>query len=115
MNERVLKAPRGDTRFYKFQRQTKDGNIITEKAERIYFTVKDKALPERFLIQKTIDDMSFDEDGTYHFRLEPSDTAHLKFGEYEYDLEVIDNGVTTTISYGKFLIGREVTFMSNEG
>lgn len=111
----TLRVTRGDTKFYTFQRVTKDQEPILEQADSIYFTVKDKSLPERFLIQKTIDDMRFDSDGSYHFRLEPSDTTNLKFGEYEYDLEVIHDGITTTIAYGKLIIGKEVTFMSNEG
>lgn len=115
MESRDLKPRRGDTHFYTFQRRTKDGDVILEKADAIYFTVKDKALPDKFLIQKTIDDMQFDQDGSYHFRLEPSDTANLKFTEYVYDLEVIHDGITTTIADGKFIVRREVTFISNEG
>ena len=35
-----MKMRRGDTKFYKFQRKDKNGEVITEKAEKVYFTVK---------------------------------------------------------------------------
>lgn len=105
---------RGDTGLYKFQRKDKAGEIILEKAEKIYFSVKENYKISKVLFQKTIDDMTFDEDGTYHFAIEASDTDNLDYGDYVYDLEVINGTLKSTISRGIFRIKEEVTFVGNE-
>lgn len=110
-----LRVVRGDTYFYKFQRKTKDGEPITAIADAAYFTVKDSSLPKNYKFQKTLNDMSFDEEGYYHFRIEPEDTDGMNWGEYVYDVEVIYDDITKTLAQGKFIVMREVTFSTNEG
>lgn len=112
----MLGMVRGDTARFKFQRLDNSGNVITTEADEVYFSVKRSAKEVTLQLQKTIDDMTFDEDGTYHFTIEPADTNNLDFTKkYFYDLEVIDNGVKTTISYGQFNLQPEVTWAANEG
>ena len=65
-------------------------------------------------IEKTIDDMTFDEEGIYHFTIEPKDTDKLAYGKYVFDIEVIDKNVKTTICRDEFKITEEVTFSENE-
>lgn len=109
MNLRMI---RGDTKFYKFRRRNKDHEIILEKADKIYFTVKD--LTKQILFQKTIEDMSFDDEGVYHFIIEPEDTDGIDFGDYEYDLEVIADGAKRTLALGMIKIDKEVTYVQDE-
>lgn len=110
----VLKMTRGDTTAWKFQRLDIDGNVITLIADEVYFTVKNSFNDKGYLFQKTLDDMTFDEDGTYHFRIEPEDTNNLKYGDLVYDLEVIQSDVKSTISKGKFVLTVESTWAVNE-
>lgn len=111
----ILKLIRGDTAKYKFQRLDANGNVILTAADEIYFTVKETPTKEKVVFQKTIDDMTLDEDGTYHFIIEPTNTNGLQYGNYVYDLEIIVDGVKTTVSYGTFQILPEVTWVQNEG
>lgn len=109
-----LSIIRGDTIPLKFQRKDSDGNTITINADKAYFTVKNNTAQSNFLIQKTLDDMTIDEDNVYHFVIEPEDTNNLPYGTYVYDLEIIQGEIVTTISKGEFIIESEVTFAENE-
>ena len=109
-----MKQIRGDTKRYYFQRLNADGDPITERPDKLYFTVKKKTTDKVVLIQKTLDDMQVDDDGTYHFTIEPEDTDELKYMNYVFDIEVITDGVKTTIAKGGFTIEDEVTFAEDE-
>lgn len=109
-----IEVKKGNTAKYKFQRKNEIGEVILEKADKIYFTVKEQSLPDNSVIQKTIDDMIFDEDGTYHFTIEPEDTENLNYGIYLYDIKVLQEGIKTTIAEGKFEIKKVVTLAVNE-
>lgn len=106
---------RGDTYVFKFKRKDADGEVILNKARHLYFTVKKNYNSDEVIIQKTIDDMTFDDEtGYYTFRIEPSDTDGLKYGDYVYDIEVKQNDYTKTIIKGSFIIKSEVTFVGDE-
>lgn len=109
-----MKIIRGDTKSYKFQRKDAEGHAITQKADKIYFTVKKNNQVLEPIFQKTIDDMTFDNDGTYHFTIEPEDTNNLEYGNYYYDIERIYEGNKKTISRGQFKVDYEITFAGNE-
>ena len=109
-----MELTRGDTGAYKFQRHNADGEVIMEKADEIYFTVKTNGYNDNVLIQKTIDDMEFDEDGYYHFIIQSSDTDNLDYGTYMYDIEVIQNGMKTTVAKNYFILEEEITWASDE-
>lgn len=104
---------RGDIKKIKFQRR-KEGQPILEKADKIYFTVKETHYKKEVVIQKTIDDMEFDEQGYYHLIITPEDTNELKYGEYVFDIEVIVEEYKKTLIKGTFKIEEEVTFAENE-
>ena len=106
---------RGDTGKFKFQRLDAEGEPITTIADEVYFTVKKNTKTQDYIIQKTLDDMAFDNDGTYHFTIEPKDTENLKYFDYVYDIEVTQGGDVSTIAFGKFVLQDEVTFAANKG
>lgn len=109
-----LSQIRGDTVSYKFQRKN-DAGVITTRPEELFFTVKEAATQEKFVFQKRLDDMTLDEDGTYHFTVEPANTNGLQYGDYVFDIEVIDSGVKSTVAFGVYTILPEVTWVENEG
>lgn len=109
-----MKIKRGDTKKYKFQRKDANGQPILTIANKIYFSVKKSDQDNDVIIQKTIEDMTFDEQGYYHFTIEPTDTNNLKYGTYCYDIERIVEGDVLTIAMGKFQITSEITFARNE-
>lgn len=106
---------RGDTGVYKFQRHDADGKVIMEKADEIYFTVKTNGYSDEVLLQKTIEDMDFDQNGYYHFIIQSSDTDNLNFGTYQYDIEIIQNGMKTTVARDEFILEEEITWVIDEG
>ena len=105
---------RGDTTFLKFQRLDANENIIYSEADRMYFTVKKSRCVSTVIFQKTKKDIKLDENGVYHFSINPEDTDNLNYGDYYYDLEVIDEKIKTTIAFGRFTILPEVTWAQNE-
>lgn len=105
---------RGDSKGFKFCRKL-NNEIITERAEKVYFTVKTNSKSENILLQKTIQDMIFDNEGYYHFKLEPSDTDDFFYGSFPCDIEIFnesENYKKTTL--GTLTIEKEVTFVGNE-
>lgn len=105
---------RGDTKGFKFQRKDGEGHPITTIADKIYFTVKKTYNNLEPIFQKTIDDMTFDNDGTYHFIINPEDTDGIPYGTYYYDIERIQSRDKRTISRGEFVVQDEITFARNE-
>ena len=109
-----LTQTRGDTAGYTFQRLDNGGSVITTTPSALYFTVKKAYTDETALLQKTIDDMTMADDGTWSFTIQAGETDKLAFGDYVYDIEVIDNDAVTTIAKGKFTLTPEATWQSNE-
>lgn len=105
---------RGDTWGYKFQRFDFDGDLITDRPDAMYFTVKNSFNDRTPAIQKTLDDMYLDEDGFWHFTITPEDTNNLAYGEYYADIERIVAGDVKTIAKGTFKLTEEATWASNE-
>lgn len=111
----MLCMTRGDTAKFNFQRLDADGQVITTIADEVFFTVKGSPRNTYPEFQIRLEDMTFDEDGTYHFTVEPTDTNNLDFTkEHWYDLEVIQDGIKTTIAFGEFNLKPEVTWAINE-
>lgn len=104
---------RGDTAKYRFRRYNADGNVIATKADAIYFTVKTNGYSDEILLQKRLEDMEFDEDYYYHLTISPTDTDNFKYGTYQYDIEVVQDGNKTT-TRGEFVVEEEITFASDE-
>lgn len=115
MAQSKLEQTRGDTRSYCFQRKDANGNVITDTPDSLYFTVKTSFNIRAFVLQKTLEDMTMDEDGTYHFTIEPEDTENLDYGAYAFDIQVTQDGIVATIAKGRFILTEEATWASNEG
>lgn len=109
-----MKITRGDTGNYHFQCLDVDNQVITTIADDVYFTVKPSWNTAVAVLQKRLSDMTFDEDGTYHFTLQPNDTEHLAYGNYVFDIEVTRDGVVTTIAKGNLTITQEATWAVNK-
>lgn len=118
MANNLITFHRGDTANFHFHRSYANGTVIMERADRIYFTVKErgKEAEPNFVLQKKNTDFTFDEAGEYHFTITPADTNNLVFEKvYSYDIEVITGGVKTTIGSGDFVLKKEVTTQADEG
>lgn len=104
---------RADTRGFKFQRKNADGSVIMTTPNSIYFTVKSSFDTPNILLQKEMDDMTMDENGFWHFKLLPEDTAKIPYGVYVCDIQITqdDNVKTTT---GTFKLTGEATWTSTE-
>lgn len=100
---------RGDTYAFKFRRLNADGEPIKEKTQNIWFTVKEDYETDDIVIQKTLDDATFDLDGYYHFIISSKDTRDLRYGEFVYDIQVENSGIVQTIAKGRFILESEVT------
>lgn len=108
---------RGDTKKLKFQRKSTTNEVITEKPDKMYFTVKKDYYSKNIIIQKTLDkDIIYKEDDNYYYlTIEPFDTNELNYGnDYVFDIEVITGDNVKTIAKGNFIIEKEVTFAENE-
>ena len=86
-----IQLVRGDTFRAKLTLKDKAGNIYIPTADdEVLFTVKRNAMTNKILIQVRVSD------GVVV--LEPSDTEHLDFGSYVYDVQVIlANGNKDTV------------------
>ena len=109
-----MRVIRGDNETFKFQRKDQDGNIITQKPDKMYLTVKENIYQEKALIQKTLENGIRFENETYYVDFVPEDTDDLSFGTYVYDIEVINENIKKTIEKGEFIIDGEVTHKENE-
>lgn len=109
-----MRIIRGDSKTFTFQRKDKDNNVITEKPDKMYLTIKQNEYERQPLIQKTFDNgIRFEED-TYYVDFVPEDTDDLSFGKYVYDIEIINGDIVKTIKKDTFIIESEVTHKENE-
>lgn len=106
----MIKFTRGDTYKFKFQRKDANNEPILVRAEKIWFTVKKNNKTSEKLIQKTLNDIVFDNEGFYHVTIEHEDTKNLKYKKYVCDIQVGNAGVVTTIFKDTIILDKEVTF-----
>ena len=110
-----MELVRGDTGHYNFTRKDNEGHAILTTPLAIYFTVKESYDADDFVIQKTLNDMTMDESGKWHFTLLPSDTETLPFDKYVYDIEVTASAnEVNTIAKGSFELLKEATWSINK-
>lgn len=105
---------RGDNKIFTFQRKNKNGEVITEKPDKMYLTIKRNEYEKQALIQKTFDNGIRFENDTYYIDFVPEDTDSLNFGKYVYDIEIINGDIVKTIKKDAFIIESEVTHKENE-
>lgn len=106
-----LKFTRGDTFSFKFQRKDKDGEIIETISEKMWFTVKKNYNSTDTLIQKTLlNDIVFDDETKYyHVTIQSEDTRELNYGDYVYDIQIMNGEIVQTIAKGSLKLDTEVT------
>lgn len=112
----TLSLNRGTYVGYKAQRINMDGTPITTKADAVFFVVKKQWTDKNALIIKTIDDMTFDEEGFYHFSIIPEDTENLPYGNYVWDFTSMynNNAYRAKPAHGKFIIGNSAGWIVNQ-
>ena len=112
-----MNITRGDTKTFIFQRKDINNQVIAQKPDEMYITIKRNTELQSFIIQKRLNDgsITYDEETNYYsFTILPIDTNNLEYGDYKYDIEIIEAGKVRTIKKGIFTIEEEVTFASNE-
>lgn len=116
MKDNILSMTRGDSEKIKFCRRNDLGEIILEKADKVYFTVKKNNYISKMVFQKTLNNgIDFDEEGYYHISIKPNDTDDLDFKDYVFDIEVtVGEDYKKTISKGILKIEEEITYKENE-
>lgn len=109
---------RGDTYSFRFQRKLKNDEIITERPDQIFFSVKDYYKDEELLFQKRLSNgtIIYDEsDNYYYITINPEDTCNLEMGKsYYFDIVIVKDKEVKTIVVGKMKLLIEVTFKENE-
>jgi len=119
-----LDLTRGDSLAFKFQRIDADGNPITTAPYALYLTVKESPKKERAIFQKRYlstdpdnADLTLDEDGFWHGKFLPADTEKLPYGDYYFDIEVVQDATNEskkTVCKGWLKLTDESTWVSNE-
>lgn len=112
----TLAINRGTSVGYKAQRIGTDGQPILTKADAVYFVVKRSWADKTALITKTLADMTFDNEGYYHFKINPEDTENLPYGNYVWDFTPVygDDIYRAKPAHGKFIIGNSAGWIVNE-
>lgn len=112
----TLSLNRGTSLGLKAQRIDADGNVIMQRAEEIYFTVKNKWTDTTYVIQKSLSDMTFDQQGYYHFTIAPEDTEQLSYGQYVWDFTAVEDNEAYRAkpAHGYFVIGNSAGWIINE-
>ncbi|WP_407457179.1 hypothetical protein [Fibrobacter sp.] len=115
-NLQTLSINRGTTLSLKAQRINYNSEPILEKAQEIYFVVKKRWTDQEALIIKDLNDMTFTEDGYYHFTINPTDTENLPYGTYVWDFTPVenDNAYRAKPAHGYFVIGNSAGWIINE-
>ena len=97
----MIEIVRGDTSpVYKFQRKNESG-VITTKPQKMWITFKKNCCDSDCVFQKSLEnkEITYSEtDNYYRFRILSNDTQELKYGDYGFDIAIIDeNGEKKTL------------------
>jgi hypothetical protein len=115
-NLQTIGINRGTSLGLKAQRLDADNEPILTQAEEIYFIVKKRWTDKTALITKSLSDMTFDEEGFYHFKINPQDTENLPYGKYVWDFTAVDSNNTYRAkpAHGYFVVGNSAGWIINE-
>lgn len=107
---------RGTLLKLKGQRKDDEGQVITVAAQEAYFIVKKRWTDKTPVISKSLEDMTFDEEGYYHITLNPEDTENLAYGKYVWDFTAIENDDEYRVkpAHGYLIIGNSSGWIVNE-
>lgn len=113
-----IKMTRGDTLNLKIQRQTEKEEIIKEKVDEMYVTLKKDYETKEYIFQKKLSNHTIEfnnNDFCYYFTIESKNTEKLSYGDYYFDVEIENNRKIKTIIKGILTLTEEVTFSINRG
>lgn len=112
----TLSLNRGTTVKYKFQRLDYNGDPILARAEELYFVVKKRWTDSDVAITKDLSDMTFDEEGFYHFTITPEDTENMAYGRYVWDVTPVEdnNAYRAKPARGYLVVGNSAGWIINE-
>lgn len=111
----LIKFARGDSHQAGFVMK-RNGSIVDDPFDEIYFTVKRNYSDRDFLFQKTLSNggIVYGGDGRYTIFIQPEDTNGLEFGDFDFDIEVKNNDGYKRTFYGELKLTKEVTHYYNE-
>lgn len=113
-----MEIRRGNYKLFEFTRKDKNEVAIETRPEKMYFTVKENPYVCEALIQKILKEnggITFnDEDFSYRIEILPEDTEDLAYGDYFYDIEIVNDDKPKTIAVGTFTIKEVATHKCNE-
>lgn len=112
----TLSLNRGTTLQLKAQRLDADGNPILTQADELYFVVKKRWTDETPAILIDLSEMTFDEEGYYHFTITPEDTENLAYGRYVWDFTPVEDNNTYRAkpAHGYLVVGNSAGWITNE-
>ena len=113
-----ISMPRGDLYTVRFQIYENETDITSIDFSQIYMTCKRTNKDRTPLFQKSLTGGTIHKisDGDYTFNIEPEDTNNLQFGEYSFDIELINDSnprIKQTIN-GTLKLSEETTWAVNE-
>lgn len=112
-----INMPRGDLRTIAFQICDNPEDVTIIDFTQIYMTCKKTNREKTPLFQKSLSGGTIIKtgDGSYQFNIEPEDTNNLQYGEYSFDIEIInDNPRIKQTFAGTLNLTPEVTWAENE-
>ena len=111
----TLSLNRGTLLGLRAQRKDYEGNVILEEASSILFVVKKRWDDQNPVIKKTEADMTFDEEGYYHFKIYPEDTENLNYGKYVWDFTANEPGdYRAKPAHGYLIVGNSAGWIINQ-
>lgn len=115
-NLQTIAINRGTSLKLKAQRLDLDNQPILTRAEEIYFVIKKRWTDKTPLILKDLSDMTFDEEGYYHFEIRPEDTENMAYGQYVWDFTAVEANDTYRAkpAHGYFVVGNSAGWIINE-
>lgn len=107
---------RGTSLRLKAQRRDYEDEPILAEASAVFFVVKKCWKNKTALIIKKRSDMTFDNEGYYHFTIKPEDTENLPYGKYVWDFTAEQNtgDYRAKPSHGYLIVGNSACWIVNE-
>lgn len=99
-----MKLTRGDSAYFDIDlKDENDTEYTMQSGDLLTFTIKNSAYTKVPVVSLT--------SSTPTFRISPSDTKHLRYGEYAYDIQLsTGNDIFTVVGPAVFEITEEITW-----
>lgn len=110
----MISKTRGDTIQLEWQRRNMEDEVIMTTPSEMWLTVSPDWDSPVKLIQKTLADMTMDEEGFWHVTIQGSETEPLPYGTYVFDIEVTEQSFTTTICKDALVLTEESTWSTKK-